>query len=296
MRAGTWILPGMRSRSIRRYVSSYSMRDTMAHGGRILLSVYVCLQRRIPHAQFLDIDHVAQKNTDLPHMLPTDDLDFFADCMANLGVSKSKKVFIYDGHGMFSAPRAWWMLHVFGHPQVFVLNGGLPNYTAAGYELEYGEPQAPHKVEKEEWKLDEERVARFDQIRKVVDKNKVKPEADTVILDARSEGRFQGTAPEPRPGIPSGHMPGAINIPFTSLLDEKNRMVDPETLQKRFRERGADLQNAGKMITSCGTGVTASVLYLGLVACGIDPCKLSVYDGSWTEYASHSNVDIDGPE
>ena len=247
------------------------------------------MQSHIPGARFLDIDHVCDQQTDLPHMLP--DKDFFAECMANLGVSKSKRVVVYDGHGMFSAPRAWWMLRVFGHPSVQVLNGGFPNWVSHGYPTDSGKP-SDVLVEKEEWILQEDHVADLKQVLHVIDKSDENNENDTLIVDARSGERFDGTAPEPRPGIPSGHMPKSINVPFTKLLNEKNQMISPEDIRKEFERRGVSPHRQGKIISSCGTGVTASTLYLGLTACGRDQQSLAVYDGSWSEYAVKPDAKI----
>lgn len=235
------------------------------------------VERHIPGAVFFDIDELSDHSTPLPHMLPTP--ESFAESMAALGVSDRATIVVYEQEGVFSAPRAWWMLRVFGAKDVRVLDGGLRAWTEAGLPVEAG---AVRRARAEfRTKLDRDAVVDFNNILHFI-QNKGQ------ILDARSAGRFSGQAPEPRPGLSSGHMPGAINLPFTDLAD-KGRLKPVAALREIFSSRGIDIEQP--VTTTCGSGVTAAVLALGLEIAGAKSVRL--YDGSWAEYAQRPEAVIE---
>jgi thiosulfate/3-mercaptopyruvate sulfurtransferase len=235
------------------------------------------VEEHIPGAIFFDIDELSDHSTPLPHMLPT--AEAFARNMSEMGVSDDSTIVVYERAGVFSAPRAWWMLRAFGAQKVHVLDGGLRSWVDAGLPTESGEVrQTPAKFNA---KLDRKEVSDFAEIREMIAQH-------GQILDARSAGRFAGTAPEPRAGITSGHMPGAISLPFTELA-ENGRLKSAAQLQKLFRAKGVDVEKP--VTTTCGSGVTAAVLALGLEIAGAK--KVQLYDGSWSDYAQRPEAVIE---
>ena len=229
----------------------------------------------IPGALFLDLDEVADQDDPLPHMVPTPAR--FAKVIGALGVGNGTRVVCYDQKGLHGSPRGWWLLRLFGHDKVAALDGGLPKWRAEGRATEAGAPATPAPAVFVP-DLNTQRLAGIGDVKRIV----AGGETGTTVLDARSKGRFDGTAPEPRPGLPSGHMPGAVSLPFTELLAADGTMKDPAALRAIFAARGAD--GARRLVTSCGTGVTACVLALGALRAGLP--EPAVYDGSWTEWAS----------
>jgi thiosulfate/3-mercaptopyruvate sulfurtransferase len=236
------------------------------------------LAGHIPGAVYFDIDEIADHSTDLPHMLP--DEATFAAAAGGLGLSERDTIVVYDGMGIFSAARVWWMLRTFGAKDAHVLDGGLPAWKAAGFPLEAGEPKpAPARF-----------ATRFDPA-SVVDFEAVGAAlaaGSDVVVDARSAPRFRGEAPEPRAGLRAGHMPGARNVHYESLLDGRGRMRAPEEIRHVFQQAGVDL--SAPIITSCGSGVTAATLLLALAQLGKDDVRL--YDGSWTEWGSRPDAPV----
>jgi thiosulfate/3-mercaptopyruvate sulfurtransferase len=233
--------------------------------------------QHIPGAIFFDVEELSDHFTSLPHMLPTP--EEFAHNMSSMGVSSDATIVVYEQEGVFSAPRAWWMLRTFGARTVYILNGGLRAWKDAGLPTESGRVQrAPaifHSI------LDPSAVNDFTGIQKSI--------ADHgQILDARSTGRFSGALPEPRPGITSGHMPGAINLPYSELA-HNGRLKSAEALREIFTSKGVNLDQP--VTTTCGSGVTAAVLALGLEIAGAKNVRL--YDGSWAEYAQHAEAVIE---
>ena len=223
----------------------------------------------IPGAVFFDIDELSDHTTRLPHMLPSP--ESFAQSMEKLGVGHTMTIIVYEQGELFSAPRAWWMLRTFGAQHVYVLDGGLRAWISAGFPTDGDDVHRPAAVFQ----------AQFDAnaVRSLGDVQRTIRDGGQ-ILDARSAARFSGVASEPRPGIRSGHMPGAINVPYAELL-HNGGLKSADELRNEFKARGVDL---GKVvITSCGSGVTAAVLLLALEAAGSK--DVSLYDGSWAEYA-----------
>jgi thiosulfate/3-mercaptopyruvate sulfurtransferase len=230
----------------------------------------------IPGAVFFDINAIADLTTDLPHMLPTPEA--FAEAAGGLGLDPAATVVVYDAHGLWSAPRVWWTLRVMGYPRVFVLDGGLPAWRAAGGEIDAtGSALSPARVIP---KPDPALVADLDRMRTVV------AEGAAQVIDARSAPRFRGETPEPRAGLRSGHMPGARNVPFNLVVAEDGTLQTRQALAQVFA--GVDL--ARPIITTCGSGVTAAVLALALARLGRS--DVAVYDGSWTEWGGLADTPL----
>uniref|UniRef100_A0A6N2MED7 Sulfurtransferase n=1 Tax=Salix viminalis TaxID=40686 RepID=A0A6N2MED7_SALVM len=227
----------------------------------------------IPGALFFDIDGIADRTTNLPHMLPSEEA--FAAAASALGIENKDGIVVYDGKGIFSAARVWWMFQVFGHEKVWVLDGGLPRWRASGYDVESSaSSDAILKVS-----------AASEAIEKVYQGQTVKQNIEDKThqhIDARSKARFDGTAPEPRKEIKSGHVPGSKCIPFPQMLDASQTLLPADELKKWFDKEGISLESP--VLLSCGTGVTACVLALGLHRLG--KLDVAVYDGSWTEWAT----------
>jgi thiosulfate/3-mercaptopyruvate sulfurtransferase len=235
------------------------------------------LAKHIPGAVFFDIEELSDHSTPLPHMLPAPEV--FSRRMSALGVGDEMDIIIYEQEGVFSAPRAWWMLKTFGAPKVYLLDGGFRAWIEADLPTETGTVQpTPTGFHA---KLDSDAVKDFSQMQQMI-------VAHGQILDARSSGRFAGILPEPRLGISSGHMPGATSIPFTELVEE-GRLKAAEELRRIFAAKGVDMKQP--ITTTCGSGVTAAVIALGLEVAGAK--QVSLYDGSWAEYGAHPEAVIE---
>lgn len=235
--------------------------------------------KHIPGAVFFDIDDIADSDNPLPHMLPSPEK--FASRVRKLGLGDGSRIVVYDTHGLVSAARVWWMFRAFGHRDVAVLDGGLPKWVKEGKPVEDGKPmpRERHFTAHTNHLL----VRDLDQVRATLETKREQ------VLDARAAGRFTGAEPEPRQGLRSGHMPGAISMPYTKLLDPQDKTVLPaEQLAKVFTEAGVDLKKP--IVTSCGSGVTACVLALGLYLVGRD--DVAIYDGSWTEWGGRQDTPI----
>ena len=235
------------------------------------------LAKHVPGAIFFDIDDLSDHSTQLPHMLPAPEV--FSRSMSALGVGDQMQIVVYEQEGVFSAPRARWMLRIFGAQNVNILDGGLRAWVEAGFPTQAGPVDRPPATFHS--RFDHEVVKYFAEIQQMLAKHEQ-------ILDARSSGRFTGLLPEPRPGISSGHMPGAINTPFTELVED-GRLKPAEKLREYFTAKGVNMERP--ITTTCGSGVTAAVVALGLVVAGAKDVRL--YDGSWAEYAQQPEAIIE---
>lgn len=237
-------------------------------------------ERHIPGAVFWDIDAIADETSALAHMLPSEAI--MADAMAALGIGDDTEVVVYDSFGLMTAARVWWTLRAFGHDKVAVLDGGMLKWLAEGRPIESSAP----KISSARFtaRLDRHQVRALDEIRSNI------ASKHEQVLDARSAGRFCALEPEPRPNCRSGHIPGSLNLPFTELIDPKSKTVLPaEALARKFADAGID--PARPVVTSCGSGVTACVLALGLHLLGRD--RIAVYDGSWTEWGGRQDTPVE---
>ena len=233
-------------------------------------------QGHIPGARFFDLEDIADQETDLPHMVPS--AGRFERALSVLGVSDGDLAVFYDQKGLFSAARGWWLMRLFGH-RACVLDGGLPKWRAESRPLQTGRPgpAIPGRFHA---------TLHAARLRGLGDMTANLSAGGELVLDARPAGRFHGTAPEPRPGMPGGHIPGARSLPASELLAQDQTMLLPDALRARFARAGAD--GTRPVVTSCGTGVTAAILTLGLAVAGLPEGAL--YDGSWTEWASRADT------
>lgn len=276
---------------------SISAAELASHIGRPGVSVvdgswYLPAQKRfarreyeaghIPGAVFFDHDAVVDASSDLPHTLP--DAATFGAALSDLGVSDKDTIVVYDGLGVFSAPRLWWLLRTFGARDVRILEGGFPTWSDGGYPVET--TIAPRRAARFHAARDESAIATLDDVRAIVAR-----QSDGQVVDARSTERFRGEAAEPRAGVRSGHMPTARSLPFTELV-ENGHLKNSEAIREAFEASGVDLSKP--VVTSCGSGVTAAVLTLALAKLGKTDVRL--YDGSWTEWGSREDTPVEtGP-
>ena len=239
-------------------------------------------KNRIPHARFFDLDEVKDPDSPYPHMLPT--CEAFAEAMSNIGIRRDDTIVVYDTEelGIFSAPRVGWTLRVFGHPKVHVLNN-YRLWVQQGYPIETVEPTTTEKTKYPEPTFQSQFVVTFTEMKDIAKDNLNKGGVEDVeILDARSKGRWAGTDPEPRPGLCSGHIPGSTSLPFQELLDPETKAFLPKPeLEKVFQAH--DIDASKTIISTCGTGVTASIIETALAGAEYgDALHRRVYDGSWT--------------
>ncbi len=232
----------------------------------------------IPGARFFDLDDVSDHRSDLPHMVPP--VEKFMSRMRAIGVGDGHQIVVYDGSGLFSAPRVWWLFKLMGQMDIAVLDGGFPKWQAEGHPVEDLPPilRDRHMM-----------VRRQNQmVKDVTQVSAASKLGESEIVDARSPGRFYGKDPEPRPGLRAGHIPGSKNVFYKDLLNADDTMKSPDEMRQVFLEAGVDLDKP--VITSCGSGVTAAILSLGLTRMG--KTDHSLYDGSWTEWGMFPTLPI----
>ncbi|MDP2621013.1 MAG: 3-mercaptopyruvate sulfurtransferase [Hyphomicrobiales bacterium] len=240
------------------------------------------LNGHIPGALFFDIDDICDETSDLPHMLPSPAK--LSSRVRKMGIGDGKRVIVYDGAGMFSAARVWWTFRVMGHDDAAVLDGGLPKWRAENRPLDEGpvEGQERHFTARRNAGM----VRDLNDIIAIVEG---RDGAATQIVDARSSDRFCGKAPEPRPRLRSGRMPGSFNIPYGALLNPDATFKSAAEIRRAFEAAGVDLTRP--IVTSCGSGVTAAILSLALELIGHH--NTSLYDGSWSEWGARDDLPVE---
>jgi len=242
-------------------------------------------EQHIPGAVFFDIEEISDTSSPWPHMLPSPEK--FSSRLRKLGIGNGARVVVYDTAGLFSAARIWWMFRIMGHNDVAILNGGLPKWKAENLPLEDG----PAKQRREchfSARFQASKVKSLEDVLKTVTSDR-----PTQIVDARAAARFSGSTPEPRPQLKSGHIPGSKNVPFSNLLEPDGTLKSRDEIKQAFLESGIDPNRP--VITSCGSGVTAAVLVLGLELIGKNK-SVSLFDGSWAQWGATQGVPIEtGP-
>jgi len=235
-------------------------------------------KKHIPDARFFDIDDISDHRSDLPHMVPP--VEKFMSKVRKLGVGDGHQVIIYDGLGMFSAARVWWLFKMMGHEDVAVLDGGLPKWISDGFPVNDELP-----IIRDRHMMVDQVPSYLKDVTQVAAASKL---GDYEIIDARSPGRFRGEENEPREGLRKGHIPNSKNVFFKSLLNDDQTFKNKSELKQMFDSAGVDISKP--VITSCGSGVTAAVLNLGLELIG--KTDHSLYDGSWTEWGMSPTLPI----
>lgn len=239
------------------------------------------LERHVPGAAFFDINAIADTSTNLPHMLPSPEV--FAADVGKLGIGDGMTIVVYDGSGLFAAPRVWWTFRTMGAEKVFVLDGGFPKWLAEGRPTESGPARRAPATFTPKFQSDAAKSA--DDVANALASGAAQ------VVDARPAARFRGEAPEPRPGLALGHIPGSLNLPFQEIVRD-GRLVDDEAeLRRAFESAGIDVSKP--IVTTCGSGVSASILALALE--GLGAKADGVYDGSWAEWGAGERPVATGP-
>ena len=236
-------------------------------------------EAHIPGARFFDIDEISNSRSDLPHMAP--EPEKFVSRMRAMGIGDGHQVVVYDCAGLFSAARVWWLFRLMGKNDIAVLDGGFPKWRAEGREIEDLPPVIRDRH------ITVHRQAHL--VRDVTQVAAATKLRSPQVVDARSPSRFRGDDPEPRPGLRAGHIPGALNVHYATLLNENGTLKDVADLRDAFEKAGVDL--AKPVITSCGSGVTAAILMLALARIGHS--SASLYDGSWAEWGMYDDLKIE---
>ncbi len=234
-------------------------------------------KQHIPGAVYFDIDEISDEASPYPHMLPS--AIKFTSRVQKLGLGDGNRIVVYDGYPMLSAPRVWWMFRVFGHKDVAVLDGGINKWLAEGRPIEDLPPMPRQRHFSA--RLDNTMVRDTEAVKAALARGEQ-------VVDVRPAERFAGAVPEPRPGVRAGHMPGAINLPYTTLTDARGTMLPAEQLRERIKAAGIDL--AKPVIASCGSGVSACILGLALDLLGAK--NTTIYDGSWAEWGSRVDTPV----
>lgn len=232
----------------------------------------------IPGAVFFDIDEIADLTSPLPHMLPPPEK--FASRVKKMGLGDGSTIVVYDASGIFSAPRVWWMFRAMGHERVVVLDGGLPKWIAEGRPIEDMPPATQERHFTPRYTSD--LVRDLNQVAQMLQSGREQ------VVDARSAARFTGEAPEPRPGLRGGHMPGALNVPSSTLIAPDGTMKTPEALAQVFDAAGVDVEKP--VVATCGSGISAAIVALALARLGHP--RTAVYDGSWTEWGGREDTPV----
>ncbi len=269
-----WLAAHLGERDLRVVDGSWHMPQAKRDPRREFLDAHV------PGAEFFDIDAIADRSTSLPHMLPSP--TEFSNAVGTLGIGDGDRVVVYDTRGMVSAARVWWTFRVFGHDGIAVLEGGFPKWRAEERPVESGAtPPEPRRFSA---RFRPELVRQLDQVRANLVTRREQ------VVDARSPGRFLGTEPEPRAGLRGGHIPASLNLPYESVYAAGGEtFLAPDTLRRTFETAGIDL--ARPVVTTCGSGITAAALALGLHLAGHR--NVAVYDGSWTEWGGRNDTPVE---
>ena len=272
-----WLKANLRRPSVRILDASFFLPNQ----GRKASEEYQ--REHIQGALFFDIDAIADRSSDLPHMLPSPEQ--FADAAGELGIANDTHVVVYDNNSFMASARVWWTFRVFGHERVSVLDGGLKRWKAMNWPLEERIETPKPKPYRAQFRAD--LLCTLDQVMQRLE------DPNTRIIDARSAARFAGTEVEPRPGLRSGHIPQSYNLPFAELVDaESFCLKSAGEIAKRFDNLGISLDKS--LITSCGSGVTASILALALYCIG--KTEVAVYDGSWSEWGTRADTPIESEQ
>ena len=266
-----WLARHLRDPDLRILDASWYLPDMGRDGRAEYMSAH------IPGARFIDIDDVSDSRSALPHMAPPPEK--FMSRLRAMGVGDGHQVVVYDGAGLFSAARIWWLFRLMGKEDVAVLDGGFPKWQAEGREVE----DLPPMIRDRHMTA----TRRNDLVKDVTQVAAASKLGDWEIVDARSPERFEGAAPEPRPGLRAGHIPGARNVHYRTLLNADGTMKSAPELARLFQEAGVD--PAKPVITSCGSGVTAAILSLALEILGR---RHALYDGSWSEWGMYPDLRV----